>query len=259
MSALHPRPQGASAVVIGGTHGIGLAAAQLLFERGVRVLVTGRNPSNLASARAALGSNATAILSDATRIGDIATLEVTVREAFGSIDLLFINLGVAELEPFDRVSEASFDRQFAVNTKGAFFTVQRLAPLVRDGGAIVFTTSVAEEGGEPGMIVYSASKAALVSMASGFAAELLARRVRVNCVSPGFIKTPTHGVAGLSEAERAGFESAGDKVTPLKRNGTPEEVARAVLFLAFDATFTTGARLAVDGGLGQKLNAPQPG
>jgi NAD(P)-dependent dehydrogenase (short-subunit alcohol dehydrogenase family) len=155
------------------------------------------------------------------------------------------------------VTEASYDRQFTVNTKGAFFTIQRLAPLIREGGAIVVTSSVADEGGEPGMSVYSATKAALRSFASGLAAELLPRGIRVNVVSPGFIHTPTAGVAGMSDEERRAFHEVGNAVTPMKRNGTAEEVARAVVFLAFEATYTTGAKLAVDGGLGQKISAPQ--
>jgi NAD(P)-dependent dehydrogenase (short-subunit alcohol dehydrogenase family) len=160
------------------------------------------------------------------------------------------------LEPVASVTEASFDRVFDVNTKGAFFTLQRLTPLVRDGGAIVMTTSVADGSGTPGMSVYAASKAALRSFASSLAAELLPRGIRVNAVSPGFIDTPTMGAAGLSDEQRALFRHLGDDITPMKRHGTAAEVARAVLFLAFDATFTTGTVLPVDGGLGQNLTPP---
>lgn len=249
------RYEGKNAVIIGGTHGMGLATAKLLAEGGARVLVTGRDPSNIESARLVLGSEVQAIQSDASSLNDIALLGAIVGQRLGQIDFLFVNVGVAELEPFEKVTEESYDRQFAVNTKGAFFTVQCLTPVIRDGGSIVMTSSVADEGAEPGMSVYSATKAALVSFASGFAVELLPRGIRVNVVSPGFIDTPTKGVKGLSDDERKAFKEIGDKVTPMKRNGTAEEVARAVLFLAFDATFTTGAKLAVDGGLGQKISA----
>lgn len=249
------RYEGRNAVIIGGTHGMGLATAKLLVEGGARVLITGRNPSNLEEARKSLGGQAQALQSDASNMNDIALLGAVVGQRLGQIDFLHINVGTAELEPFEKVTEASYDRQFAVNTKGAFFTVQRLSPIIRDGGSIVMTSSVADEGAEPGMSVYSATKAALVSFASGFAVELLPRGIRVNVVSPGFIDTPTKGVAGLSEDERKAFKQIGDQVTPMKRNGTAEEVARAVLFLAFEATFTTGAKLAVDGGLGQKISA----
>lgn len=249
------RFKGKNAVIIGGTHGMGLATAELLADGGARVLVTGRNPSNIDSARQTLGSQVQVIQSDASDMNDVALLGEIVGERLGQIDFLHINVGVAELEPFENVTEESYDRQFAVNTKGAFFTVQRLSSAIRDGGSIVMTSSVADEGAEPGMSVYSATKAALVSFASGFAAELLPRGIRVNVVSPGFIDTPTKGVKGFSDGERKAFKEIGDQVTPMKRNGTAEEVARAVLFLAFEATFTTGAKLAVDGGLGQKISA----
>ncbi|PCC68424.1 hypothetical protein SAMN02745121_05007 [Nannocystis exedens] len=245
---------GKQAVIVGGTHGIGLATAKLLLAGGAEVLVTGREAS-AAAARRELGERVVA--SDIADLGAIAALAEQVRARLGAIDLLFINAGVAELEPFDRVSEASYDRTFAVNTRGAFFTAQRLAPLVREGGAIVFTTSIASITGTPGMAVYSASKAALGAFAKVMAAELLPRGVRVNAVSPGFIRTPTMGTASSTPEERAAFEREGDAVTPMGRIGTPEEVARAVLFLAFAATFTTGTELYVDGGLGQQISPPQ--
>jgi NAD(P)-dependent dehydrogenase (short-subunit alcohol dehydrogenase family) len=249
------RYEGKNAVIVGGSQGMGLATARMLLEGGARVLITGRNPRNLDAAKQQLGSSLLTVCSDVSNMKDIAELAGIVRAQLGQIDLLHVNAGVAELAPFPEVTEESYDRQFAVNTKGAFFTVQRLAPLIRNGGAIVMTSSVADEGGEPGMTVYSATKAALISFVSGFAAELLPRGIRVNAVSPGFIDTPTAGVAGMTEEERRAFYETGNAVTPMKRHGTPEEVARAVLFLAFEATFTTGAKLAVDGGLGQKISA----
>ena len=249
------RYEGKKAVIIGGTHGMGLATAKQLVDGGASVLITGRNPLNIESAQETLGGRVQAICSDASDMSDVTLLSAIVGQRLGRIDFLHVNVGIAELEPFDEVTEASYDRQFAVNTKGAFFTVQRLSPIIGDGGSIVMTSSVTDEGAEPGMSVYSATKAALVSFASGFAVELLSRNIRVNVVSPGFIDTPTKGVKGLSDEERKAFKEIGDQVTPMRRNGTAEEVARAVLFLAFEATFTTGAKLAVDGGLGQKISA----
>lgn len=250
------RYTGKKAVVIGGTHGIGLATVQLLLEEGAEALLTGRSEKNIEAARHELGTQAQIVRSDIANQEDIAALGTLVETTFGSVDFVFLNAGHAELEPFSQVTEASYDRQFNVNTKGAFFTVQRLAPLIREGGSIVFTTSIADESGTPGMNVYSGAKAAVRAFTRVFAAELLPRGVRVNAVSPGFIKTPTMGVAGASEAERTAFEKEGDEVTPMKRNGTIDEVARAVLFLAFEATFTTGAELPVDGGLTQGLTYP---
>lgn len=247
---------GKKVVITGGTQGMGLAMVRALIEGGAEVLLTGRNEKNLEAARAELGPKAHAVRSDAASMPDVDALGGQVEKTLGRIDALFVNHGYARMEPFDEVTEASFDRQFDVNTKGAFFTVQRLAPLIRDGGSVVFTSAVADEGGAPGMIAYSASKAALWSFAQGFAAELLPRGIRVNAVSPGFIDTPSMGV-DATEEWRTGFSELGDEVTPMKRHGTPEEVARAALFLAFDATFTTAVKLPVDGGLGRGIEAPQ--
>jgi NAD(P)-dependent dehydrogenase (short-subunit alcohol dehydrogenase family) len=244
------------AVVTGGTHGMGLAIVNALLDRGGEVLLTGRNEQNIENVRRELGDRTVHVVrSDAANLDDIDTLAAHVKDRLGEIDALFVNHGYSALVPFDQVTEAIYDRHFDVNTKGAFFTVQRLAPLIRDGGSIVFTSSVADEGGEAGLIAYAGSKAALWSFAQGFAAELLPRGIRVNAVSPGFIDTPTMGVDAPAEL-RAEFSRIGDEVTPMRRHGTAEEVAAAALFLAFDATFTTGVKLPVDGGLGQGVNRP---
>jgi NAD(P)-dependent dehydrogenase (short-subunit alcohol dehydrogenase family) len=247
---------GKKAVVTGGTHGMGLAVVKALIEGGAEVLLTGRNERNLEAARRELEARAHVVRSDTANMADVAALGALVEEKLGQIDFVFINAGVSELAPFDQVTEASYDRQFDVNTKGAFFTAQRLAPLVRNGGSIVFTT-VAEGPASGNLSVYAGSKAALRAFAQVFAAELVSRGIRVNAVGPGFIDTPTMGVAGLSKEVRAGFKKLGDEITPMKRHGTVEEVARAALFLAFDATFTTGIELAVDGGLQQIGSALQ--
>jgi NAD(P)-dependent dehydrogenase (short-subunit alcohol dehydrogenase family) len=246
---------GKKAVITGGTIGMGLAIARALRDGGAEVLVTGRSEKNLADAAADLGDAVQVVRSDTADLGHIKALAGTVKEKLGEIDYLFVNAGISELAPFDVVSEESYDRQFAVNTKGAFFTVQQLVPLIRSGGAIVFTTSIANVMGTPAMTVYSATKAALRSLSQGFAAELLSRHIRVNSVSPGFINTPTMGSAGLGPEELAAFAKEGNEITPMGRIGTAEEVAAAALFLAVDATFTTGVELAVDGGLAQGVNA----
>lgn len=246
--------KGKKAVIVGGTHGMGLAVAQALIAGGADVLITGRTEKTLDEARRVLGDNAYVVRSDIADLREIAKLGTEVSEKLGQIDFLHMNAGISELEPYDQVTEASFDRQFSTNTKGTFFTTQRLVPLIREGGAIVFTSSVADDSGTPGMVVYSATKAAVRSFSKVLAAELLPRKIRVNVVSPGFIDTPTMGVAGATADERAAFMEIGDAVTPMKRHGTPDEVARAVLFLGFDATFTTGEQIKVDGGLGQNLS-----
>ncbi|WP_336206845.1 SDR family oxidoreductase [Nonomuraea sp. LPB2021202275-12-8] len=244
---------GKKAVVTGGTHGMGLAIVKALLDGGAEVVLTGRNEKNIEQARTELGSDtAHVVRSDASSMADIADLAEITRQRLGRIDYVFVNHGIAELQPLEEVTEASWDRHFDINTKGAFFTVRSLSPLIADGGAIVFTT-VANDLVFPGMSAYSGSKDAVRAIAHVLAAELLPRRIRVNSVAPGFIKTPTMGVAGLTEAERRDFEKQGDATTPLQRNGTVEEVAAAALFLAADATFTTNVELPVDGGFAQGL------
>jgi NAD(P)-dependent dehydrogenase (short-subunit alcohol dehydrogenase family) len=240
---------GKKAVVIGGTHGMGRATVEKLVANGAEVVLTGR------TARQIDGLKAHAIASDAANLGDIARLKAEVAQRFHEIDLLFVNVGFSTLTPFDSTTEADYDRTFDVNTKGAFFTAQQLAPLIAEGGSIVFTTSVAAVLGSPGLSVYAGAKAAVRAFARGLAAELAPRNIRVNVVSPGFIDTPSMGVTGVPQEVLDAFKKQGDETTPLKRHGTMDEVADAVLFLAFDATFTTGAELAVDGGLGQGLSA----
>ncbi len=246
--------EGRKAVVIGGTHGMGRAVVEALLEENAQVLLTGRDARNVAAARTLFGNRAEVVASDITDMSEIGDLALRIADGIGHFDFLFVNAGFARLEPFAEVSEASYDRTFGVNTKGAFFTTQRLVPLMHDGGAIVFTTSVANASGVPGMSTYAGAKAAVRSFAQVLAAELLPRRIRVNAVSPGFIDTPSMGVVDATPEEIAAFRKIGDAVTPLKRHGTMDEVARAVLFLAFDATFTTGAEIPVDGGLNQRLS-----
>ncbi|MFE6616343.1 SDR family oxidoreductase [Amycolatopsis sp. NPDC057786] len=241
------------AVVTGGTHGMGLAIVRELLARGTEVILTGRNERNIEEARTALnGEAAHVVRSDAGSMADIAALGDLVKERFGTFDQLFVNHGIAQFAELAEVTEEAWDRHFAVNAKGSFFTVQRLAPLIRDGGAVVFTT-VANDVVFPGLSAYSASKEAMRAFAHVLAAELLPRKIRVNSVAPGYIKTPTMGVADLTDEERREFERQGDESTPLRRNGTVEEVAAAALFLAEQATFTTNVELAVDGGFAQGL------
>lgn len=237
-----------NALVIGGTHGMGLATAKMLIDAGARVLITGADPENVDKASRELGGRATLLRSDISDPGDRVSLADFVADRFLLLDAVFIFAAIAEFAQFDSVTEASFDRQFAVNARGAFFAMQRLAPLVRDGGSITATT-VTPATASPSMSVYMGTKAAVRAFAQGLAAELVGRNVRVNCLAPGFIDTPTLGVAGLSSEERRDLARIGDLATPMKRHGTVDEIARAALFLGFDATFTTGIELPVDGGI----------
>ena len=168
-----------------------------------------------------------------------------------TFDLLFVNAGFGAFAPLEHTTEATFDEMFNLNAKGPFFAVQRLAPLITRGGSVVLTTSVANVKGMPMIAAYGAAKAALRSFARTLAAELLPRGIRVNAVSPGPIDTPIIGKAFPDKATADHLTGEMREANPMKRFGTPEEVAKAVLFLAFDATFTTGAELPVDGGWSQ--------
>lgn len=242
---------GKTAVITGGTSGIGLTTAKLFLREGARVLVTGRNPKTLDAARAELGDQAIVFASDAASLTDIDALAVKAKESLGKVDVLFINAGFARPALLEETSEAVYDEMFNLNAKGPYFTVQRLAPLMPEGSAIVLTTSVANEKGMPTISAYGAAKAALRSFARTLAAELLPRGIRVNAVSPGPIETPIMGKSGMTPEMVEQFKAQIIGMVPMKRMGRAEEVAKAVAFLAFDATFTTGAELVVDGGATQ--------
>jgi NAD(P)-dependent dehydrogenase (short-subunit alcohol dehydrogenase family) len=237
-------------VIIGGSSGLGLVTAGLLADGGARVLVTGRSQAKLDAAREQLGPDAAAVRSDAADLSDIDALAERVKAELGGVDALFVNAGITHFAPFAGTAEEDYDRVLAVNTKGPYFTVQKLAPLLNDGAGVVMTTSVVDVKGLDMLSVYSASKAALRSLTRTMARELLPRGIRVNAVSPGPIDT---GILDASMPAEAVGQLKADLVAgvPMQRFGTSLEVARAVAFLAFDATFTTGAELAVDGGSSQ--------
>jgi NAD(P)-dependent dehydrogenase (short-subunit alcohol dehydrogenase family) len=245
------RYAGKKAVIIGGTSGIGLATAKMLVHGGARVLVTGRSQAGLESTQKELGKGGVAISSDAQSLTDIDTLASRVKAEFETFDLLFVNAGLGLFAPIENTSEAMYDEVFGVNAKGPFFAVKKFAPLINQGGAVVLTTAISNVKGMPMLAAAGATKAALRSFARGFAAELLPRGIRVNAVSPGPIDTPSWVKSFPDKDMAAQLTGQMSEANPMKRLGTSEEVAKAVLFLAFDATFTTGAELPVDGGLSQ--------
>ena len=240
------RYDGKNVVITGGSSGLGLAAARYLVERGARVMVTGRTRETLDDAARLLGDGGLAVASDASSLDDVDALADRVRAEFGTVHALVVNAGIGSFDSFDEVTEQTFDRVFAINVKGPFFTVQKLAPVLADGSGVVLTTSTANQTGWDRLSVYSASKAALRSMARTLSRELLPRDIRVNAISPGSIDT---GKLEKEVPERAAqLKAEFTASSPMQRFGHPDEFAPAVAFLAFDATFVAGIELVVDGG-----------
>jgi len=242
------RYKGKTVLITGGTTGMGLATAKLFLGEGARVMVTGRTPATIEAAQAELGENAIVLHSDATSLSDMDSLAKKVRETFGKLDVLFANAGFARRVPFEEMTEEVYDEMLDLNAKGPYFIVQKLAPLMPEGSAVIFTTSIANVKGMPDNSAYAAAKAALRAFTRSLATELMPRGIRVNSVSPGPIDTPILGKMGIpKEAADHMFEKI-KEIVPMKRIGQPEEIAKAVAFFAFDATYTTGAELPVDGG-----------
>jgi len=244
------RYEGKTAVVTGGSTGIGFATARILAAEGATVIITARDAGAVAAATKELGAKAQGLVSDTSRFADIEALAAKVG-TLGKLDFLFINAGIAQFVPTEQVTEAHFDETMDVNTKGAYFTVQKLLPFLQSGSSIVINTSILDQKGFPATTVYAASKAALRSLTRAFAAEFAPKGIRVNAVCPGPISTPIYEKLGMSKEIQTGFEGQMREMNPMKRFGAPEEVAKAALFLAFDATYTTGAELPVDGGVSQ--------
>lgn len=237
------------ALVTGGNSGIGLATAELFKAEGAHVIVTGRNAETLASAQTELGEDAVVVQADVTSLTDLDRLYAIIEKRHGRLDVIFANAGIAAQCPLAQMTETQFDDVFNTNVKGAFFTVQKGVRLLRPGSSIILNASIAQYTGVPGLSAYGASKAAVRALGRLFAAELAARDIRVNVVTPGPIATPIWHREGTGSIDPE-YEKQVITRVPLGRMGRPEEVARAVLFLASSASaFTTGAELLVDGGV----------
>ena len=242
---------GKVAVITGGNSGIGLATAKLFKEEGATVIINARNEQRLAETKAEFNGTFDAIIqADVSEVSQLESLFNQVGNQFGKIDILFLNAGVALFAPLEALDEDTFDKQFNINVKGVFFGVQKALPHLADGASIIINSSVVNQIGMPNASAYAASKAAVRSLSRTFSAELVGRGIRVNTVSPGPIETPIYGKLGFTEEQTQEMAGGILSQVPLGRFGTPDEIAKTVLFLASDdASYIVGAEIEVDGGM----------
>jgi NAD(P)-dependent dehydrogenase (short-subunit alcohol dehydrogenase family) len=243
---------GKIALVTGGNSGIGLATAKQFVNEGAYVFITGRRDPELVAAVKEIGRNVTGVQGDVSNLGDLDRLFEQIKREKGKLDIVFANAGIAKIAPFGKITEEHYDSIFDTNVKGLLFTVQKALPLMPDGASIILNASIVASKGLSANSVYSATKAAVRSFARTWTTDLKGRRIRVNAVSPGPIDTP--GLSDLMASTGAGEERLKmiSNNVPLGRLGTPDEIAKAVVFLASDdSSYITGTELFVDGGMAQ--------
>lgn len=243
---------GKIALITGGNSGIGLATAKAFAQNGAKVAISGRDQKTLDEAMKVLGTNALAIRADVAKLSDLDSMFEKIKTSFGKIDILFANAGIANFRPLPEIDERFFDSMMSINVKGLFFTIQKALPFLNNGASVILTGSSIDVKGRPGSSVYGATKAAVRSLARGFSADLIDRNIRVNVLSPGPIDTPIFEKMSLSKEAHAATLEAFKKNVPLKRLGTPDEIAKVALFLASeDSSFMLGAEIYADGGVAQ--------
>ena len=243
---------GKKVLVTGGNSGMGLETAKEFIREGAEVFITGRNQETLTKALKELGPKAKMAVSDSGNLKDISALAETIKKEFGHLDAAFINAGIANFVPLEELTEEHFDQTFNTNVKGPLFLVQKIAPLFKNGGSIILNGSVVAQKGFASATVYSATKAAVVNLAKTLSTDLLAKKIRVNSLSPGPIATPIFERMGGTAEQTKQTEAHMASMVPLKRLGTTNEIAKTVLFLASDdSSFILGSDISVDGGVAQ--------
>jgi NAD(P)-dependent dehydrogenase (short-subunit alcohol dehydrogenase family) len=243
------RLQGKRTLITGGTSGIGLETAKQFLAEGARVVVTGNNPDSIANARTQLGCEVLVVQADSADVAAQRNLAQTIKAHYGQLDIAFLNAGVSIWVPIEQWSEEMFDRSFDINVKGPYFLIQALLPVFANPASVVLNTSINAHVGAVNSSVYAATKAALLNMSKTLSSELLGRGIRVNAVSPGPVETPLYDKLGIPEAYREQVNKDIAATIPFGRFGTPEEIAKAVLYLASDESrWTVGSEIVVDGG-----------
>ena len=244
--------EGKIALITGGNSGIGLATAKQFVNEGAHVFITGRREQELTRAVKELGRNVSGIQGDVSNLSDLDRLFAQIKREKGRLDVVFANAGFARYAPLGSITEELYDSTFDINVKGVVFTVQKALPLLPDGGSIILNASIVASKGFASNSVYSATKAAVRSFARTWTTDLKERRIRVNAISPGSIDTP--GLSDLFASSEVGDQRKAmiSSTVPLGRFGRPDEIAKAVVFLASDdASYVTGIELFVDGGVAQ--------
>jgi len=243
------RLQGKRTLITGGTSGIGLETAKQFLAEGARVIVTGVNPDSIEKAKAELGAEVLVLSADSANVAAQKALAQTVQAQYGQLDIAFLNAGVSVWAPIEEWTEEMFDRSFDINVKGPYFLIQALLPVFANSASVVLNTSINAHVGSARSSVYAATKAAFLNMSKTLSSELLGRGIRVNAVSPGPVETPLYDKLGIPDAYRDQVNKDIAATIPFGRFGTPEEVAKAVLYLASDESrWTVGSEIIVDGG-----------
>ena len=251
-STISQKLAGKVALITGGSSGLGLATAQRFAAEGARVFITGRRQPELDAAVKLIGPAATGIRSDVSVLTDLDRVYAQIQQSAGRLDVLFANAGGGSLAPLGAITEEQFDKTFATNVRGLLFTVQKALPLMPAGASIILAASTAASKGTAAFSVYSASKAAIRSFARSWTLDLKDKQIRVNAISPGVVPTPGYDLLGLTKEQVQGFVDYQKATIPSGRVGTPDDVAKAVTFLASDdSSWVNGIELFVDGGMAQ--------
>jgi len=243
------RLTGKTALITGGTTGIGLATAKLFIKEGARVAITGQNAQRVAAAGKELGEGVIALRADVASLADMRAVAQRLKADFGTLDILFANAGIAAPMPFSDVDEANIDRLLDINVKGVIYSVQSMLPLLSNPASVVLNSSTLADKGVAGMAVYAATKAAVRSLARNLSTEFTARGIRFNVVSPGLTETPIYGKLGMPPEALEQWAAQMVAGVPAKRFAGADEIAKTVLFLASDdSSYMLGENILVDGG-----------